>query len=189
MNLLRIGDNAPDLKVKGILHAQVGEYSLGASKGKWLVLFFYPGIDLLLIRGLSEPNAGSNPEPPANQGPGSLKARPYLHPKIPISGRRRCGAWRLFAAENPRNHVGLFRICLQRQFAEKRRPARRFYILMRGKQTQKLEEETSESVPARGCGSAGQQKPRNRAGYRIWTLAGILGTKWSDRPQCKARVS
>ena len=42
MNLLRIGDNAPDFKVKGILHAQVGEYSLGVSKGKWLVLFFYP---------------------------------------------------------------------------------------------------------------------------------------------------
>ncbi len=42
MNLLRIGDHAPDFKVRGILHAQVGEYSLGAGKGKWLVLFFYP---------------------------------------------------------------------------------------------------------------------------------------------------
>ena len=42
MNLLRIGDNAPDFKVKGFLHGQVGEYSLGAGKGKWLVLFFYP---------------------------------------------------------------------------------------------------------------------------------------------------
>lgn len=42
MNLLRIGDKAPDFSVKGILREQVSEYSLGASKGKWLVLFFYP---------------------------------------------------------------------------------------------------------------------------------------------------
>ena len=42
MSLLRIGDNAPDFKVKGFLRGQVSEYSLGASKGKWLVLFFYP---------------------------------------------------------------------------------------------------------------------------------------------------
>jgi len=42
MNLLRIGDNAPDFKVNGFLRGQISEYSLGASKGKWLVLFFYP---------------------------------------------------------------------------------------------------------------------------------------------------
>lgn len=42
MSLLRIGDNAPDFKVKGILRGQVSDYSLSASKGKWLVLFFYP---------------------------------------------------------------------------------------------------------------------------------------------------
>ena len=42
MILLRIGDYAPDFKVKGFLRGQVSEYSLGASKGKWLVLFFYP---------------------------------------------------------------------------------------------------------------------------------------------------
>jgi alkyl hydroperoxide reductase subunit AhpC len=42
MSLLRIGDNAPDFKVKGFLRGQVSEYSVGASKGKWLVLFFYP---------------------------------------------------------------------------------------------------------------------------------------------------
>ena len=42
MSLLRIGDQAPDFKVKGILRDQVSEYSLTASKGKWLVLFFYP---------------------------------------------------------------------------------------------------------------------------------------------------
>jgi alkyl hydroperoxide reductase subunit AhpC len=42
MNLLRIGDKAPDFKVNGFLRGQVSEYSLGASKGKWLVLFFYP---------------------------------------------------------------------------------------------------------------------------------------------------
>ena len=42
MSLLRIGEQAPDFKVKGILHDQVGEYSLRASNSKWLVLFFYP---------------------------------------------------------------------------------------------------------------------------------------------------
>jgi peroxiredoxin 2/4 len=42
MNLLRIGEKAPEFKVKGILHGQVSEYSLAAGKGKWLVLFFYP---------------------------------------------------------------------------------------------------------------------------------------------------
>jgi len=42
MSLLRIGDKAPDFTVEGILRGQVSEYSLGASKGKWLVLFFYP---------------------------------------------------------------------------------------------------------------------------------------------------
>jgi len=42
MSMLRIGDDAPDFKVQGFLHGQVSEYSLGAGKGKWLVLFFYP---------------------------------------------------------------------------------------------------------------------------------------------------
>jgi alkyl hydroperoxide reductase subunit AhpC len=42
MNLLRIGEKAPDFNVKGLLHGQVSEYSLGSGKGKWLVLFFYP---------------------------------------------------------------------------------------------------------------------------------------------------
>jgi alkyl hydroperoxide reductase subunit AhpC len=42
MRLLRIGDNALDFKVEGILRGQVSEYSLGAGKGKRLVLFFYP---------------------------------------------------------------------------------------------------------------------------------------------------
>lgn len=42
MSLLRIGDQAPDFKVKGILHGQTGDYALATSKGKWLVLFFYP---------------------------------------------------------------------------------------------------------------------------------------------------
>src|SRR5688572_19101410 len=42
MSLLRIGERAPDFKVKGILRDQVGDYSLTAGKGKWLVLFFYP---------------------------------------------------------------------------------------------------------------------------------------------------
>lgn len=42
MSLLRIGDRAPQFKVKGILGAHVAEYSLDSGKGKWLVLFFYP---------------------------------------------------------------------------------------------------------------------------------------------------
>jgi len=42
MNLLRVGDSAPDFSVKGILGGQIAEYSLATYKGKWLVLFFYP---------------------------------------------------------------------------------------------------------------------------------------------------
>ena len=42
MNLLRIGDKAPDFTINGFLRGQVSEYSLADSKGKWLVLFFYP---------------------------------------------------------------------------------------------------------------------------------------------------
>ena len=42
MNALRIGDRAPDFRVKGILRGEVSEYSLAAYRGKWLVLFFYP---------------------------------------------------------------------------------------------------------------------------------------------------
>lgn len=42
MNQLRIGDHAPDFKVKGVLRGQVADYSLSSYKGKWLILFFYP---------------------------------------------------------------------------------------------------------------------------------------------------
>ncbi|MBM2806286.1 MAG: thioredoxin peroxidase [Deltaproteobacteria bacterium] len=42
MSLLRIGDQAPEFKVKGILRGQVAEYSLASYKSKWLVQFFYP---------------------------------------------------------------------------------------------------------------------------------------------------
>ena len=42
MSQLRIGDKAPDFKVKGVLRAEVAEYSLSSYPGKWLVLFFYP---------------------------------------------------------------------------------------------------------------------------------------------------
>jgi len=42
MSQLRIGDRAPDFKVKGILRGQVAEYSLSSYPGKWLILFFYP---------------------------------------------------------------------------------------------------------------------------------------------------
>ncbi|HEX2928784.1 MAG TPA: peroxiredoxin [Candidatus Binatia bacterium] len=42
MSGLRVGDPAPDFKVKGIFQNQVADYSLRAYAGKWLVLFFYP---------------------------------------------------------------------------------------------------------------------------------------------------
>jgi peroxiredoxin 2/4 len=42
MNTLRVGDQAPDFKTKGVFKGEVGDYSLSAYKGKWLVLFFYP---------------------------------------------------------------------------------------------------------------------------------------------------
>jgi peroxiredoxin 2/4 len=42
MNALRIGDKAPDFKIKGIFQGAVADYSLSMYKGKWLVLFFYP---------------------------------------------------------------------------------------------------------------------------------------------------
>src|SRR5262245_36176683 len=42
MSLLRIGDRAPDFKIKGILRGQVADYTLATNMGKWLVLFFYP---------------------------------------------------------------------------------------------------------------------------------------------------
>jgi alkyl hydroperoxide reductase subunit AhpC len=42
MSSLRIGDKAPDFKVKGVLKGQVADYSLAAYQGGWLVLFFYP---------------------------------------------------------------------------------------------------------------------------------------------------
>lgn len=42
MSALRIGDPAPDFKARGVLNDKVSDYSLGAYKGQWLVLFFYP---------------------------------------------------------------------------------------------------------------------------------------------------
>jgi alkyl hydroperoxide reductase subunit AhpC len=42
MSSLRIGDQAPDFKIKGILKGQVADYLLSSFQGKWLVLFFYP---------------------------------------------------------------------------------------------------------------------------------------------------
>jgi alkyl hydroperoxide reductase subunit AhpC len=43
---LRIGDRAPQFKVKGILGAQAAENSLDSGKGQWLVQFFVPEISL-----------------------------------------------------------------------------------------------------------------------------------------------
>jgi peroxiredoxin (alkyl hydroperoxide reductase subunit C) len=42
MSLVRVGDKAPDFSVRGVHQNRVSEYSLSRSKGKWLVLFFYP---------------------------------------------------------------------------------------------------------------------------------------------------
>jgi len=42
MSALRVGDKAPDFRIKGILRGDVTDYALAAYVGKWLVLFFYP---------------------------------------------------------------------------------------------------------------------------------------------------
>ena len=42
MSALRVGDKAPDFRIKGILRGDVTDYALTAYAGKWLVLFFYP---------------------------------------------------------------------------------------------------------------------------------------------------
>ena len=42
MSALRVGDKAPDFRIKGILRGDVTEYALAVYTGKWLVLFFYP---------------------------------------------------------------------------------------------------------------------------------------------------
>lgn len=42
MNGLRIGAQAPELKLQGVLQGEVADYSLALYRGKWLVLFFYP---------------------------------------------------------------------------------------------------------------------------------------------------
>jgi peroxiredoxin 2/4 len=42
MNLVRLGEKAPDFAVKGVHQNRVSEYFLSRYKGKWLVLFFYP---------------------------------------------------------------------------------------------------------------------------------------------------
>ena len=40
--MIRVGDRAPDLILRGILQEKVLDYSLKHYEGKWLVLFFYP---------------------------------------------------------------------------------------------------------------------------------------------------
>lgn len=40
--MIRVGDRAPDLILRGILQEKVLDYSLKNYEGKWLVLFFYP---------------------------------------------------------------------------------------------------------------------------------------------------
>ncbi|MFA5967065.1 MAG: peroxiredoxin [Patescibacteria group bacterium] len=41
--MLQIGDKAPDFILKGYFKNKVKDYSLKEFKGKWIVLFFYPG--------------------------------------------------------------------------------------------------------------------------------------------------
>ncbi|HWP60222.1 MAG TPA: peroxiredoxin [Candidatus Acidoferrales bacterium] len=40
--MVSVGAKAPEFNLKGIYKGRVGEYRLGAYRGKWLVLFFYP---------------------------------------------------------------------------------------------------------------------------------------------------
>lgn len=42
MSVLRVGDRAPEFRLNGIVGDAVGDYTLAACKGRWLVLFFYP---------------------------------------------------------------------------------------------------------------------------------------------------
>jgi len=42
MSLLRIGDLAPEFKLKGVFRGKVGDYTLASHKGRWQVIFFYP---------------------------------------------------------------------------------------------------------------------------------------------------
>lgn len=41
--MLQIGDKAPDFILKGYFKNKVKDYSLKEFKGKWIVLWFYPG--------------------------------------------------------------------------------------------------------------------------------------------------
>jgi alkyl hydroperoxide reductase subunit AhpC len=42
MSSLGVGDQAPDFRLSGVFRDAVGEYTVSAYRGKWLVLFFYP---------------------------------------------------------------------------------------------------------------------------------------------------
>jgi alkyl hydroperoxide reductase subunit AhpC len=42
MSAPRVGDRAPEFRVRGVFQGAAGDYTLAAYKGKWLVLFFYP---------------------------------------------------------------------------------------------------------------------------------------------------
>jgi peroxiredoxin (alkyl hydroperoxide reductase subunit C) len=40
--MLRLGEQAPDFTLKGVLAGGISDYSLRRFRGKWVVLFFYP---------------------------------------------------------------------------------------------------------------------------------------------------
>jgi peroxiredoxin (alkyl hydroperoxide reductase subunit C) len=68
MSQLRIGDHAPDFKVKGVLRGQVAEYSLSSYKGKWWILFFYPADFTFICPTELEEAAGSLRRKPSSPG-------------------------------------------------------------------------------------------------------------------------
>ncbi len=41
--MIKVGHPAPDFKLNGFHKGKFGEFALSDYKGKWVVLFFYPG--------------------------------------------------------------------------------------------------------------------------------------------------
>jgi len=40
--MVKVGENAPDFKLEGVLNGKFKEFALKDYKNKWLVVFFYP---------------------------------------------------------------------------------------------------------------------------------------------------
>ncbi len=41
--MLQVGKNAPDFTANGYFEGKFGKFSLEDYRGKWVVLYFYPG--------------------------------------------------------------------------------------------------------------------------------------------------